>query len=181
MSNFVRQLTDLGLIHKLPQVLEEATRVRAEIGYPVMVTPFSQWVGVQAMMNVLEGKRYNTVPQELRLYARGYYGRPPAPIDPNVLDVLMGNKKPIDCTENFEEPMAAKLKAENIYDSDEELLLNLFNARPTMEKFYQNRVKIEIPVNDKPVSCLIKELVNRRDIKTINLEKGNVRLAWAGA
>lgn len=180
MSNFVRQLTDLGLIHKLPEVLGEATRVRAEIGYPVMVTPFSQWVGVQAIMNIIEGQRYNTVPQELRLYARGYYGRPPAPIDPNVLDVLMGDEKPIDCTEKFEEPILGKIRADQNYKSDEELLLNLFNNRTTMEKFYQNRETINMPVIDKPLSCLIKEMVKRRDIKTMGLEKGIVKIGWAG-
>lgn len=180
MSNLVRQLSDLGLQHKLQEVLEEAGRVRQEIGYPVMVTPFSQMVGVQATLNVIEGKRYNTIPMELRLYARGYYGRPAAPIDLNVLDVLMGDEKPIDSTEGFLEPMVSKVRSEQNFASDEDLLLYLFNNRPTLEKFYKYGQPINIPVVEKPFSSLIRELANRRDIKSVSIEKGVFKLGWAG-
>jgi len=82
MSNLERQLSDLKLMHKLPEVLEEAGRVRQDLGYPVMVTPYSQLVGVQAVFNVVEGERYRTVPEELKLYVRGAYGKPAAPMIP---------------------------------------------------------------------------------------------------
>ncbi|MFZ5632182.1 MAG: pyruvate carboxylase subunit B [Bacillota bacterium] len=176
MSNLVRQLTDLGLQHKLEEVLEEAGRVRREIGYPVMVTPFSQMVGVQATLNVIEGKRYNTIPQELRLYARGYYGRPAAPIDPNVLDILMGDEKPIDPTEGFLEPLVSRARSEQEFKSDEDLLLYLFNSRPTLEKFYKNQKNIEIPVVRKPLAAFIKELIKKHEIKSVGVEKGMFKL-----
>ncbi len=89
MSHLASQLKNLGLEHRLPEVLEEAGRVRQEIGYPVMVTPFSQIVGVQAVFNVIQKDRYRTTPSDLSLYARGYYGEMAAPIDANVLDRIL--------------------------------------------------------------------------------------------
>jgi len=180
MSNLVRQLSDLGLLHKLSDVLEEAGRVRQEIGYPVMVTPFSQMVGVQATLNVIEGKRYNTIPQELRHYARGYYGRPAAPFDPNVLDALMGDEKPIDATECFLDQMVKKARSEQNFAYDEDLLLHLFNNRTTLDKFYKNQVAIKIPDVEKPLSSLIKELAKKHEIRLINMEKGSFKMGWAG-
>jgi oxaloacetate decarboxylase (Na+ extruding) subunit alpha len=180
MSNLVKQLGDLGLLHRLPEVLEEAGRVRREIGYPVMVTPFSQWVGVQATLNIVEGKRYQTVPQELRLYARGLYGEPATPFDQNVLDMLMADEKPIDPAAGFNEPFLEKYRAEyGPFESDEDLLLNLFNARPTMEIFYKNRKKIEIPVVKNPVVAFIQELASRQDIHSLKIEKGPLRIRQA--
>ncbi|MFZ5632174.1 MAG: pyruvate carboxylase subunit B [Bacillota bacterium] len=178
MSNLVSQLTDLGLRHKLEEVLEESARVRQEIGYPVMVTPFSQLVGVQATLNVIEGKRYYTIPQELRLYARGYYGRPAAPIDPNILDLLVGDEKPIDPEEGFLEPLVSKVRADQgPFASDEELVLALVNTRQTLEKFYKNKKSIEITVVTKPLLTIIKELIKRNDIKSVSIEKGGAFLS----
>ena len=74
MSNLVSQLEAAGLSEKLPAVLEECGRSRAETGWPIMVTPFSQFVGVQATLNVLTGSRYTQVPDEMKKYALGYYG-----------------------------------------------------------------------------------------------------------
>jgi oxaloacetate decarboxylase alpha subunit len=177
MSNLVKQLSDLGLLHRLPEVLEEAGRVRQEIGYPVMVTPFSQLVGVQATLNIVEGKRYQTVPQELRLYARGFYGAPATPFDQNVLDLLLGDEKPIDPTASFDEPFLEKYRAEyGPFRSDEDMLLTLFNARSTMEKFYKNKKKIEIPVVESPLVAFIKELASKNYIQSIQIEKGSLRL-----
>lgn len=94
MSHLVSQLKEVGLAHRLPDVLEEAGRVREELGYPVMVTPFSQFVGVQAVLNLIQKERYWSVPHEMRLYARGYYGKSAAPIEPNVLDrIFAGGKR----------------------------------------------------------------------------------------
>jgi oxaloacetate decarboxylase alpha subunit len=183
MSHLVSQLKNLGLEHRLPEVLEEAGRVREEIGYPVMVTPFSQFVGVQAVFNVIEGERYRTVPYELRLYARGHYGELAAPIQPNVLDrILAGeDRDPIDPTENFLEPLVSKVRAEQKpFQSDEELLLSLFTTHETREKFQQNRKTINPkPVLRTPLTALIRELAKRGDLREMTLEKGSLRLAQA--
>jgi pyruvate/oxaloacetate carboxyltransferase len=180
MSNLENQLSELKLLHKLPVVLEEAGRVRQELGYPVMVTPYSQLVGVQAVFNVVEGERYRTVPEELKLYVRGAYGKPAAPIDPNALDRILagGDKEPIDPSEKFSEPLVPKVRAEQgPFQSDEELLLAIFNTRETMEKFYQNKKMIEShPVVKTPLAFLIKELAKRRDLKMVNIQKGSFKM-----
>jgi oxaloacetate decarboxylase alpha subunit len=181
MSNLENQLSELGLFHKMPEVLEEAARVRQELGYPVMVTPFSQLVGVQAVFNVVEGQRYRTIPQELRLYVRGAYGRPAAPIDPNVIDPILAgdDKESIDPSEGFQEPLVNTVRAEQgPFASDEQLLLAIFNTRETMEKFYQHRKTIELhPPVQRPLAFLVKELAKRGDIKMVNIEKGRLKIS----
>jgi len=82
LSNFHAQLRDAGMLDKLDAVLEEISRVRVDLGWLLMVTPFSQLIGVQAMLNVVTGERYKVVPDEVKRYALGHYGAPPSPIEP---------------------------------------------------------------------------------------------------
>jgi pyruvate/oxaloacetate carboxyltransferase len=179
MSHLASQLKNLGLEHRLPEVLEEAGRVRQEIGYPVMVTPFSQIVGVQAAFNVIQGERYRTTPSDLCLYARGYYGKFVAPIDPNVLDRILEGEDPtpIDPAENYLEPLVSKARSElGSSRSDEELLLALFFSRPTLERFQKNRKATEFPILRLPLVALVQELAKRPDLKRIHLQKGRLKL-----
>ncbi len=97
LSNLVSQLRGQGAEDKYDEVLQEVPRVRAELGYPPLVTPSSQIVGTQATLNVVLGERYKIVPEEVRQYVRGYYGRPPAPIDPLIQQKIIGDEQPIDC------------------------------------------------------------------------------------
>ncbi len=97
LSNLVSQLRSQKAEDKYPQVLAEVPRVRAELGYPPLVTPSSQIVGTQATLNVVLGERYKIIPEEVKNYVRGYYGRPPAPIDPEVKRKIIGDEEPIDC------------------------------------------------------------------------------------
>lgn len=80
------QLEQYGMADRMPEVLDETARVRRELGYPMMVTPFSQLVGIQAVLNIATGDRYSVVPDEVVQYAAGYYGQAPAPIEPDTLD-----------------------------------------------------------------------------------------------
>jgi pyruvate carboxylase subunit B len=82
LSNLLSQLEEQEAIDRLQEVFEEIPRVRADLGYPPLVTPTSQIVGIQAVMNVLTGTRYGTITREVRDYVRGLYGTPPGPIDP---------------------------------------------------------------------------------------------------
>ncbi len=82
LSNLLSQLEEQGAIDRLPEVLAEIPRVRRDLGYPPLVTPTSQIVGIQAVINVLTGARYRTITREVRDYLRGLYGTPPAPMDP---------------------------------------------------------------------------------------------------
>jgi len=97
LSNLVSQLRGQNAEDKYEEVLAEVPRVRAELGYPPLVTPSSQLVGTQATLNVVLGERYKIIPEEVRQYVRGYYGRPPAPIDPEIQRLAIGDEQPIDC------------------------------------------------------------------------------------
>jgi oxaloacetate decarboxylase alpha subunit len=97
LSNLVSQLRGQGAEEKYEAVLAEVPGVRADLGYPPLVTPSSQLVGTQATLNVVLGERYKVIPEEVRQYVRGYYGRPPAPIDPEVKQMAIGDEEPIDC------------------------------------------------------------------------------------
>ncbi|MEO0073440.1 MAG: acetyl-CoA carboxylase biotin carboxyl carrier protein [candidate division WOR-3 bacterium] len=95
VSNLLAQLKEQKAEHRLPEVLAEVPRVREDLGYPPLVTPTSQIVGVQAVMNVLSGERYKLVPKEVKDYVRGLYGRPPAPIREAVAQKILGDEKPM--------------------------------------------------------------------------------------
>jgi oxaloacetate decarboxylase alpha subunit len=97
LSNLVSQLREQGAEDRYGEVLEEVPRVREEMGFPPLVTPSSQLVGTQATLNVVLGERYKVIPAEIKNYVRGYYGRPPAPIDPEIRRKVIGDEDPIDC------------------------------------------------------------------------------------
>lgn len=96
-SNLLEQLREQKALDRLKEVLEEVPKVRKELGYPPLVTPTSQLVGTQAVLNVISGKRYGIVPKEIKDYVRGLYGRPPAPIDPKIKKQIIGDEEPITC------------------------------------------------------------------------------------
>ncbi|MCX8206331.1 MAG: sodium-extruding oxaloacetate decarboxylase subunit alpha [Methanothrix sp.] len=95
LSNLVAQLIEQKAIDRYDEVLAEIPRVRADLGYPPLVTPTSQIVGTQAVLNVLTGERYKVVPKEVRDYVKGLYGRPPAEIDPKIRMKILEDEEPI--------------------------------------------------------------------------------------
>jgi oxaloacetate decarboxylase alpha subunit len=95
MSNLVSQLELQKAGDRLKDVLDEIPRVRAEVGYPPLVTPLSQIVGTQAVINVLTGKRWNIVPQEMKDYIRGHYGKAPGPMDKDIVAKVLGGDSPL--------------------------------------------------------------------------------------
>lgn len=96
LSNLLNQMKEMGVADKYPQLLEEMPRVRKELGYPPLVTPTSQIVGTMAVLNVALG-RYKMIPREVKDLVLGKYGRTPAPIDPEVKRLAIGNAEPITC------------------------------------------------------------------------------------
>ncbi len=96
LSNLMSQLAQAGKSDKLTEVLEEVPRVRADVGYPPLVTPSSQIVGTQAVFNVIMGERYKTVTKEFKGVVRGEYGKTPVAIDPEFIKKIIGDEKPID-------------------------------------------------------------------------------------
>ena len=124
LSNLASQLRSAGLGHRLDEVLAECSRVREELGWPIMVTPFSQLVGVQATLNVLEAERYARIPDEVKRYALGYYGTLPAPVEPGVLDRIVENGSPtIALAPPEREPVVDALRKQYPNASDDERLL----------------------------------------------------------
>ena len=96
-SNLQSQLKEGGCLDKFKEVMEEVPRVRKEMGYPPLVTPTSQIVGTQAAMNVIAGKRWKMVSNEVKQYFRGYYGKTPAPVDKEIQKLVLGDEEPITC------------------------------------------------------------------------------------
>ena len=96
LSNLLSQLKMLGQLDRFDEALLETPKVRAEMGYPPLVTPTSQLIGTQAVQNVLAGERYKNVAAELKAYCRGEYGKTPAPIDPEIRAKILGGEKPVE-------------------------------------------------------------------------------------
>lgn len=97
LSNLFSQLKQAGKEDKLTEVLEEVPKVRADCGYPPLVTPSSQIVGTQAVYNVIMGERYKMVTKEFKGIVKGEYGRTPIPIDPEFQKKIIGDEEPITC------------------------------------------------------------------------------------
>ncbi|MDZ4655501.1 MAG: acetyl-CoA carboxylase biotin carboxyl carrier protein [Coriobacteriia bacterium] len=95
LSNLASQLELQKASDRMSDVLKEIPKVRAEVGYPPLVTPLSQIVGTQAVINVLTGKRWAVVPQEMKDYLKGYYGKAPGPMDEQIVAKVLGGEEPL--------------------------------------------------------------------------------------
>jgi pyruvate carboxylase subunit B len=127
LSNLVSQLKEQKALDKFEAVLQETPRVRADLGYPPLVTPSSQIVGTQAVMNVLLGERYKMISQEVKDYVKGMYGRPPGPINEELKLKILGEEEPIDCRPaDLLEPQLDRLREEaeelGVLKKEEDLL-----------------------------------------------------------
>jgi oxaloacetate decarboxylase alpha subunit len=166
----------------LPQVLEEVERVRADLGYPIMVTPFSQLVGSQALMNVLSGERYQTVPDEVTRYVLGRFGAPVMPLNPEVEDRIRSSKR---AQELEAEPQMASLdelraRIGKGY-SDEEFLL-----RAVMPADQVDAMKAAGPAprdynpQMRALNYLVSELTKRPKLTGVKITKPGFSLELNG-
>lgn len=182
MGTMMRQLKETRQEHLIPQVLEEVTRVRAELGYPIMVTPFSQLVATQAMLNVSSGERYKTVPDEVTRYVLGRFGTPAMPMDHEVEARIRDSKR---ARELEDEPRMAPLselrKTIGTQYSDEDFLL-----RATMPADQVDAMKAAGPARrtydpkTKPALDLIRELTTRKGLGTVKIDKPGFKLHLKG-
>jgi oxaloacetate decarboxylase alpha subunit len=129
------QLQSHGMTDRYDELLREVAIVRRELGYPGMATPFSQLVGIQAVLNMMSGDRYKTVPDEIVQYALGYYGSPAAPIDPDVLDrILNSDRASVVRSHPPEQPSLSELHKRYGTTDDDELLLRVMIPETDLEK-----------------------------------------------
>ncbi len=163
MSNFRSQLAQAGLSHLFRKLLEECARVRYELGYPIMITPFAQLVGTQAVLNVVQGERYRTVPDEVKKYALGYYGKLLAPVDPDVLDRIVANGSPkIALKPEPLPPAVPKLRKQYPNISDDERLLRFMLAGSQVDEMLAAGPMVTEYAFEKPLVRLVRELSQRR-------------------
>ena len=145
LSNLISQLKGLGESDRLNDVLAEVPKVRADLGYPPLVTPSSQMVGVQATQNVLMGERYKTVTKEIRAYLRGEYGRAPGEVNKELQKKVLGDEQPITCRfADLLEPMMEKTAKElGSRAKSEEDVLSYIAFPQVAEKFFEAREEKE--------------------------------------
>ena len=141
LSNLVSQLKQQGKSDKLPEVLEEVPRVRKDAGYPPLVTPTSQIVGTQAVLNVITGERYKMVSKEFKGIIRGEYGKTPAPIDPEFVKKIIGDEKPITCrpADNIAPELDTLREKVKPWMEQEEDILSYALFEQVAEKFFEYR------------------------------------------
>ena len=145
-SNLLAQLKEQNALDRLEEVLEEVPRVREELGYPPLVTPTSQLVGIQAVFNVLSGKRYSIVPNEVKDYVKGFYGKPPAPIKKEVKKKIIGDEEPITCRPaDLLEPALEKMPDEvkPYIESEEDKITYALFPKAALEFFKKRKTKRE--------------------------------------
>jgi oxaloacetate decarboxylase alpha subunit len=141
LSNLIAQLKAQNAMDRLDEVLTETPKVRKDLGYPPLVTPMSQMVGVQAVSNVLAGERYKNISKEIKAYLKGEYGRTPGEVDAKLLKQVLGDEKPL--TARFADTLepafeSTKKELAGVARNDEDVLSYI--AFPQIaEKFFKDR------------------------------------------
>ncbi len=177
MSNFRSQLAQAGLSHLLQKLLEECARVRHELGFPILITPFAQFVGTQAVLNVVQGERYRTVPDEVKKYALGYFGKLLAPVDPDVLDRIVSNGSPsIPLKPATLAPAVGKLRRQYPEADDDERLLRYMFAGPQVDEMRAAGAMKTEYLFQAPLVQLVQELSKRR-IARVHFSTGGLALS----
>ncbi len=160
LSNLLNQLKEMHIEDRYGEVLAEVPRVRADMGFPPLVTPLSQMVGTQAMMNVVSGERYKIVPSEIRDYVHGMYGRPPVPIPDDIREKIIGDDEVITCRPaDLIEPAMPRLREEIArYARSEEDVLS-YALFPEQARDFLGRREdpfYDVPVQEVAVSINVE-------------------------
>jgi len=144
LSNLFSQLKQFNAMNRIDEVLAEVPRVREDMGYPPLVTPSSQIVGTQAVLNVLNGERYKTVTKEIKGIVAGEYGKTPAPISDEIKKKILGDQEPITCRPaDLIEPEIEKIRSEikEYIKQDEDVLTYALFPKQAIEFFNNRRTK----------------------------------------
>jgi oxaloacetate decarboxylase alpha subunit len=178
VGTMLRHLAESRLSHELPRVMAELGRVREELGWPIVMTPFSQMVLTQAVMNVTGKERYATIPDEVIRYALGRFGRPNVPIDPWVMDRIESNPRTAELREERGMPSVAELRRKlgaNL--SDEEFVLRAVMPAEQVDAMQRaGAAERHYRPEAAPVMRLLREVLSRRDVTRLLVEKPGFRL-----
>jgi oxaloacetate decarboxylase alpha subunit len=178
VTTMQRQLAELKLLDRWPAVVEEVERVRAELGFPIMVTPFPQMVCTQALFNVIGTERYDNVPDELIRYVLGRFGRPTRPVNDNVRDRILARPRAAQLAVEPPAPTLAELRTRFGHSiSDDELLLRavmpaaqvdaMISAGPARRRYNPQLA---------PVLSLLRSLAGRSIPEQLQVDKPGWRL-----
>ncbi len=184
ISHLRRQVAQLGMAQRLPEVLEEVARVRTEFGYPIMVTPFSQFVGSQAALNVMVGERYKQVSDEVIQFALGHWGKEAAEsMDPNVRDCILQQPRAQELASwRPPEPSLAEVRGRlgGAGISDEELLLRFIAPVGEIEAMRAaGAPKMDYPAGGGSLVKLLRGLAQRKNLRSICVRDGETTIRMA--
>ena len=175
ISNLHHQLKNLGMLQRLDEVLDETVRVRADLGYPIIVTPFSQFVGSQAAINVIQGERYGQVTDQVIQYALGHWGKEAADeVDPNIKDKFLDRPRAKEFArwqppQPSLEEVRAKLGGPGV--SDDELLMRYVVGKDDVEAMRAASGPREYISARNPLLTLLQDLTRRTDCHQIYIQK----------
>ena len=178
ISNFRFQLGNLGKLDKLPEVLEEVSRVRAEFGYPIMVTPYSQFFGVQAAINVMVGARYREVTDEVLLYALGFWGEEEAQsIEANLKDRLLQSPRARELAQlKIPEMSLAEFREKFAGANDDDKLLNFFAGAEAVAAMKTAGAPKDYGSASASLMTLIEQIANRKGPVQVHIERDGLTL-----
>jgi len=180
ISNLRHQLSRVGMENKIDETLEEAAQVRAEFGYPIMVTPLSQFVGSQAAINVIVGARYKEVTDQTIEYAMGIWGKEGAVyMDSNVKDKILSRPRAREIAERPHptdslQDLRRKYGGQGV--SDEEVLLRFFTSKEDVERMHAAGPARSYSPNGNPLLNLVAELSKQTDRGSIFIQRPNFSL-----
>ena len=179
MGTLREQLKQVNMSERLPAVLEEAIRVREEMGWPIMATPFSQLVGIQALLNVVQGERYATIPDENLMYLAGWYGTPPGEVDQEVLDRAAATARGREMMDagHAPQPSLKEIRAEYGESlSDEELLLRYLIPGTDVDEMYaaDNPIEPVYPIGGAAGLSWVKDLLASAGTRGVRASRGPV-------
>jgi oxaloacetate decarboxylase (Na+ extruding) subunit alpha len=178
ISNLQYQLQTMKLEHRLPEILEEVPRVRRDLGYPIVVSPFAQYVVTQATLNVVQGERYKTIPEEIRKYAMGYYGRVAAPLSDEFLDRAKLTNTVTERPGEHLAPAVARLRSElGAAAREEDALLAAFYDRKLLEPL--KKPVPEYSFRTSPLRELVAWLGQRREIEHVHIRFAGTEMTFS--
>jgi pyruvate/oxaloacetate carboxyltransferase len=180
ISNLKSQLQTMKMEHRLPEILEEAAQVRHDLGYPILVSPFAQYIITQAVLNVVQGERYKTIPDEVRKYATGYYGKLAAQPSDEFMERARISPNDINTEPPSKHiaPWIPRLRAElGESVSDEDLLLRAFYDPELLKSL--KPLSQQISYKASPLSELIGYLGRKSNIRSARIRFGGTDMTFS--